>query len=123
MMRQNGIMARLQEIAGALSREDQQALLAFAEFLGARAERSNIMIPPPVPKTMPRTDEETVVAAIKRLSAQYPMLDEAKLLDPTSQLMSEYILRGRKAAEVIADLEKLFDAQYQTLSQREHSNP
>ena len=28
-----------------------------------------------------------------------------------------------KAAEVIADLEKLFDAQYQTLSQREHSNP
>ena len=117
MMRQNGIMARLQEIAGALSREDQQALLAFAEFLGARAERSNIMIP------MPRTDEETVVAAIKRLSAQYPMLDEAKLLDPTSQLMSEYILRGRKAAEVIADLEKLFDAQYQTLSQREHSNP
>ena len=123
MMRRNGIMVRLQEIAGALSREDRQALLAFAEFLGAHAQERNNMIPPPMTKTMPRPDEETVVAAIQRLSAQYPMLDEAKLLDPTSQLMNEHILRGRKAEEVIADLEKLFDAQYQALLHREHGDP
>jgi len=48
------------------------------------------------------------------------MLDKAKLLDAASRLMGEHVLRGRKAPEVITDLEKLFDSHYQALLQKEH---
>lgn len=120
MMRQREIMARLREIAGALSREDGQTLLAFAEFLAARAEARHPPLHLTRPTPGPGPEGESVVAAMKRLSAQYPMLDKARLLDAASRLMGEHVLRGRKASEVIADLEKLFDSHYQALLQGEH---
>jgi len=120
MMRQREIIARLQEIAGALSREDGQTLLAFAEFLAARADERPTPVPLTPPAPGPGPEGESVVAAMKRLSAQYPMLDKAKLLDAASRLMGEHVLRGRKAPEVIVDLEKLFDSHYQALLQGEH---
>jgi len=123
MMRQREILARLQEIAGALPREDGQTLLAFAEFLVARNAEGQTPAPLPPPKPGPGPEGESVVAAMKRLSAQYPMLDKAKLLDAASRLMGEHVLRGRKAPEVVADLEKLFDNHYQTLLQGEHRDP
>lgn len=107
----------MQKVASALSREDGEALLAFAEFLSARAEQHRISAVPSAPKPGPGPKGESVVAAMKRLSAHYPMLDKAKLLDTASRLMGEHVLRGRPAAEVIAELEALFGQHYQTLLQ------
>jgi len=47
-------------------------------------------------------------------------LDKAKLLDAASRLMGEHVLRGRKAEEVIAELQKVFESHYQDLMQGEH---
>jgi len=53
------------------------------------------------------------VLAIQRLTATYPMLDTAKLLNESSELMSSHILQGREAVGVIDDLESLFGRYYE----------
>ena len=118
MMRQREMMARLEQIMRALSGEDRQSLLAFAEFLHARSAELRTEVAAPV--IIPRPEGETVVAAIKRLSAQYPMLEKGKLLDAASRLMGEHVLRGRKADEVITELQQVFESHYQDLVQGEH---
>ena len=105
---------RLCRIFDALSVTDRDTLLAFAEFLQARAQ------PVPSPSLEihphPRPAGESVVAAIKRLSATYPMLDKARMLNETSSLMAQHVMSGRPAAEVIDELEALFKQHYQELS-------
>lgn len=99
---------RLCDILQQLPASQAQALLDYAEFLLARYGAAPVaVIEPPLPD-MPRPSNESVVAAIKRLRASYPMLDAAKLLNETSELMSQHVLRGRAAAEVIDALEQLF---------------
>ena len=94
-----------------LPQEQQQTLLAFAEFLHSRME--NNPSPPAEPQIVPRPHEESVVAAIKRLAKSYPMLDKAVMLNETSHLMTEHILQGRSKASVIDDLETVFARHYQ----------
>lgn len=118
MMREKEILERLAEIMSGLSREDRQTLLTFAEFLSAHSDGPQFNVPSSLPKPMPGPEGESVVAAMKRLSAHYSMLDKAKLLDAASRLMGEHVLGGRKAPEVIADLEDLFDSHYQSLVQK-----
>jgi hypothetical protein len=118
-MRQRAIMTRLAETMEALSSEDRQSLLAFAEFLSARAAGLRTVIAAPVPSSC--RGEETVGAAIKRLSAQYPMLDKGKLLNVSSRLMSEHVLHGRKTDEVIAELQQVFEKHYQDFVHGDHS--
>lgn len=104
-------LQHLREIFTQLPSAEQQTLLAFAEFLHAR-------LPPSVPDqphVFPRPVDESVVAAIKRLSKSYPMLDKAKMLDKTSLLMTEHVLSGRDKVEVIDELEKLFLEHYEKL--------
>ncbi len=103
---------RLQRIFKQLPSEQQQTLLAFAEFLQSRVT----IVPPTAPLEpilKPRPTDESVIAAIKRLSQSYPMLDKAVLLNKTSLLMSEYMLRGRNKNEVIDELEAVFLLHYQ----------
>lgn len=91
--------------------EDAQAqVLAFAEFLLSR-----LAIPsaPTEPVAIPRPPGESVVKAIKRLAATYPMLDRGKMLNETSALMTQNVLGGREATLVIDDLEALFQAQFE----------
>lgn len=102
---------RLYNIVKQLSAADQQTLLAFAEFLQTRAPISVSL----EPQIIPRPPQESVIAAIKRLSRSYPMLDKAKMLDQTSTLMTDHIMHGRGVVEVIDELEKLFLQHYQTL--------
>ncbi|MDA8390345.1 MAG: Crp/Fnr family transcriptional regulator [Gammaproteobacteria bacterium] len=87
-------------------------VLAFVEFLQTRIERPAV---PAEPVAIPRPAEETVVKAIRRLSATYPMLDRGKMLNETSSLMSQHVLGGREAAEVIDELERLFQAHFERL--------
>jgi hypothetical protein len=87
-------------------------LLDYAAFLAQRAE-SRAPAPPSEPQIIPRPERETVIAAIRRLTAAYPMLDKDKLFSGTSSLMMQHTLQGRAAAEVIDELERLFRAEYE----------
>lgn len=94
-----------------LSRQDEQTLLSFAEFLAARSQ-AGVDPDSLTLNKIERPAEESVIAAIKRLSASYPMLDKDKMLTETSSLMTQHVVQGRLAKEVIDELEQLFDRHY-----------
>jgi hypothetical protein len=98
-------------------------LLEFAEFLlvrhgatGREEGKPAGAIEVPAPVEIPRPAEETVVKAVRRLRATYPMLDARKLLNQTSELMTQHIVQGREAIEVIEELEILFRSHYEKLA-------
>lgn len=102
----------LQTLAEKLSEGEQKNLLDYAEFLVSRSANE----PEPVsyvPLEILRPAEETVVAAMKRLSKTYPMLNVDKFLHEASSLMSDHIMHGKAALGVINDLQKLFEKNYQ----------
>lgn len=115
----NDIEKRLAEIVQRLPAARAEALLEYAEFLLMRHSSASTMERPvaksaeiPVPLDIPRPVEETVVKAVKRLRATYPMLDARKLLNQTSELMTQHVIQGREKTEVIEELEVLFRAHY-----------
>ena len=99
---------RLAQLFAALDPARRAALLEYAEFLAARsAPRA-----PAVRQPIRRPDAESVIAALKRLRATYPMLDAAPLLDAAATLVTAHVLHGRGAVEVIDELEALFGEAY-----------
>lgn len=102
----------LGEIAARLSPEDQASLLKFARFL---EQESPTPAPEPVPEPepIPRPEQESVIKAMRRLSATYHMLDRSKLLNETSALMAQHVMQGRPAVEVIDELEVVFQSHYE----------
>lgn len=111
---------RLTEILNRLPAEQAETLLEFAQFLFMRhglvghEETKNInAMESPAPVDIPRPTEETVVKAVKRLRATYPMLDARKLLSQTSELVTQHLVQGREAIEVIEELEILFRSHYE----------
>ncbi len=105
---------QLFQLFSALCAADRETLLLFAEFLKARRGQEVIPNSPP-PRPRPRPPEESVIAAIKRLSESYPMLDRATMLNNTSTLMAQHVLQGRPAPEIIDELEQVFLANYERL--------
>lgn len=109
------LSAREQELLSlfqSLDDSHQDTLLAFASFLVSRH------VPVldktlPEPQLFPRPEQESVVKALKRLKASYFMLESDVLLHASSALMTEHIMQGRPASEVIDDLEQLFANTYQ----------
>jgi len=99
---------RLTRLFRSLGEDDRRTLLAFAEFLAAGRQPAAAPAPPVAPTPLPRPEQETVIAAIRRLSRTYTMLDRGPMLNETSALMSAHVLQGRDAAVVIDDLEALF---------------
>jgi hypothetical protein len=97
----------------ALGAAERETLLAFAEFLEGRIKRPSEPVGLPLPLERPK--HETVIAALKRLAATYPMLDRAALLNETSGLVTQHVMHGREAAEVIDELEVLFRRHYDRL--------
>lgn len=96
-----------------LSEERRQTLLAFAAFLRQQQsddEQSAEAVSEPL--AIPRPDKESVVAAMRRLTATYPMIDTHGLLDQASVLMSAHLLQGKPAVEVIDELELLFEQHF-----------
>ena len=69
-----------------------QQLIDFAEFLQAKYQPITTELAEP--QAIPRPDQESVVAAVKRLSATYPMLDKDKLLNETSALVMQHMMQG-----------------------------
>lgn len=93
--------------------EVAQQLVDYAEFLSLRhsIEVEDISSP----ENIPRPEKESVVIAVKRLTTTYPMLNTDKLLDQTASLVSQNMLQGRDAVEVIDELEVIFKSQYDIL--------
>jgi hypothetical protein len=91
-------------------------VLAFAEFLANRnAPEADLCEPKPLPepKVIPQPEGESVIAAIRRLSASYYMLDRGPLLHEASRLMAAHVMQGRPTGVVIDELEKLFAGAYE----------
>lgn len=105
--------ARLVEIYEGLPAEAREILLAFAAFLVERHPPATAR--PAEPQDIPRPECESVIKAIRRLSATYPMLDSSAMLNETSLLMSQHIIQGRAAEEIIDELEDLFRGAYDRL--------
>ncbi len=100
-----------------LDEQGRQSLLDYAAFLLQRHAAPASEPGVPEPELLPRPEGESVVKAIKRLSSSYFMLDRSSIFHQTSALMSEHILQGRPADEVIDDLEQLFAREYQKLTE------
>ena len=112
----NAKQKQLLKYYSALSEQHQNTLLLFAEFLSQQTNKSESvtnLIPAPV--AIERPAEETVVGAIKRLTASYPMLDKSKLFNETSSLMTRHVMQGHEAEKVIDELEALFEKYYHEL--------
>ena len=112
---------RLLHCFDGLDERQRQTLLSFAEFLASREDASPAPeaaeqpSAPPRPTPIPRPEQETVVAAIKRLSASFHMLDKSRVLHETSSLMAQHMLQGRDARDVIDELEAVFERHYRRL--------
>lgn len=115
---------RLLALFDALTPPERDSLLAYAEFLQTRRRSTGVPMAPGIlpappsverakPLDIPRPSQEAVVAALKRLTATYPMLDKSKLLSDTSGLVTQHIMQGRPQVEVIDELEAIFVRHYQ----------
>ena len=96
-----------------LAPEQQDRLIAFAEFLGGSA--ADVAGTASGPVGIPRPGGETVQMAIRRLVQTYPMLDRRRLMMEASQFMAQHALEGRPAHEVIDELEAVFARHYQKM--------
>ena len=101
---------KLLELFDQLTSEQQDKLIAFAEFLTVSPVGHPIASEP---LAIPRPDTETVTMAIRRLVRSYPMLERRRLMGEASQLLAQHVLQGRPSAKVIDDLEALFVAHYE----------
>ena len=110
---QNQRMETLNHYYQHLPKEQQATLLEYAEFLhgkyGTKQKVKETINPVQAP------EGENVVQAMKRLSRTYPMLDKTIMLGPASDLLSQNLIHGKNAGEVIEKLEKLFLDEYNKL--------
>ena len=104
---------KLESLMAVLSPAHQQSVIDYASFLSAQKQTEAVTHVLLDPEPIERPDDESVVAAIKRLKKTYYMLDTDLLLDETSSLMGQHILRGREAIAVIDELQSLFQAKYE----------
>ncbi|MCU7803972.1 MAG: hypothetical protein KZQ82_05905 [Candidatus Thiodiazotropha sp. (ex Lucinoma annulata)] len=106
---------QLLELYARLDPQQRQTLLSFAAYLASQEAAISVQEEevPHKPKQIDRPQQESVVKAIKRLSASYFMLKREQLLDETSSLMMAHMMQGRVAKQVIDELEVLFARHYQ----------
>ncbi|MEW6313209.1 MAG: Crp/Fnr family transcriptional regulator [Pseudomonadota bacterium] len=110
---------KLQRLYARLAPQQREMLIEFAEFLASRAAAlPEAAEPLAEPLQIPRPPHESVVRAIKRLMQTYPMLDRGKLLHETSHYLSQHVMQGRDAVEVIDELEGMFARHYEGLRGR-----
>jgi len=105
-------------ILKSLPSEDRASVLSYARFLAhqrATATQAVRAVEPAAveqPVDIPRPAQETVVGALKRMTASYPMLDKAQLLNQTSPLVAQHVMQGRSLVEVINEIEAVFKEAY-----------
>ena len=100
---------RLLALFEAMNSTGRGMLLEYAGFLAARHARATVALEP---QEIARPETETVVAAIRRLTETFPMLERDTLFNEAAGLMAQHIMHGRPAPEVIDELEVLFRRHY-----------
>ena len=108
-----------------LAAADQLTIMAFAEFLAARSSPGSVAVSSeplviPEPEAIERPPGESVVAALKRLSKTYPMLDKTEMLGATSDLVATNIMQRTDTTIVVDELEEIFRSHYEKLKSGEH---
>lgn len=110
---------KLLTIFNDLDKDDCNSLLSYAEFLLEKAKKEGRFVEVSIePMDIPRPSEERVVAAIKRLSATFPMLKKDSMFNETAALMTEHLIQGRATVEVIDELEILFQNRYKVFCEQ-----
>lgn len=95
----------------------QDMLMEFAATLAARVD-----VPAPAAmRPERRPAEESVVAAIKRLTRVYPAAERRRLMGPVSLLMAQHALQDRAAADVIDELEAVFERHHAKTARSENT--
>ncbi len=124
-MTQQDDVTRLAQMFDLLAAEQRETLLAFAEFLVDRnrrpgepelAERtgSSSVGALAQPAFEERPDDETVSAALSRLSRVYHMLDTEALIERASdELLSRDAISSTSQRGLVDDLERYFAEHYQ----------
>ena len=115
---------QLVKLFKSLDSANKESLLSYAEFLQLRAsdteevaENKKELISEPM--DIPRPEEESVIKAIKRLTANYPMVNKENILHPISGLMTAHMLQGKNARKVIDELEELFAKEYENFKEQQ----
>ena len=98
------------EIFETLDAERQASLFDFAEFLQSKGNLVSKEVGDPLDIARPK--KESVVGAIKRLKETYPMIESMAVFSSASELMTDHMVRGRDAVEVIDEMEKIFEDSY-----------
>ncbi|WP_457667992.1 hypothetical protein [Thiolapillus sp.] len=114
---------RLLRLYSRLDDQRRASLEAFAEFLLQQQEQTGPALEaesavPRKPEDIPRPQEESVVAAMRRLTKTFPMIDRDALLDRATSLMTAHMLQGQPADQVIDELEVLFQEHYEIYLQK-----
>jgi hypothetical protein len=110
----------LVDLYDAMDDERKKSLCDFADFLYAQADPISKIIPPPEESARP--DKETVVGAVKRLKAQYHMVESMGVFSAASALMTDHMVKGRDVIEVIDEMELLFEGAYKELLEKSGQN-
>ncbi len=104
---------RLKCLFAGLSIADKFSVVSFAEYLHHRASSFEAEVRLKSINVIVRPVEERVPAALKRLRLTYPMLEASDLLAEASDLLSQHLMLGRLASDVIDDMEILFHRHYE----------
>ena len=103
---------KLRALLDTLSDAQVQSVLDFTSYLASStSEQPATEAIDPV--DIPRPEKESVIEAIKRLKSTYPMLDPQAMLPQTADLLSQHVMQGRTAEQVIDDMESLFQSAYE----------
>jgi hypothetical protein len=94
-----------------LNTANQAQLWNYGQFLLQQQPVIESVLPEPL--VLEKPENESVIAATKRLAKSYYMVDRSKMLNETSVLIAKHSLQGVAAAEVIVELEALFLKHYQ----------
>ena len=86
---------QLRALLDVLTDEEVASVLDFAQYLRDRR--------PVLPKSpleivdIPRPQDESVIAAIRRLTQTYPMLDRDTVFNEASGLMARHVMQGERS--------------------------
>ena len=104
---------QLIELYESMDEDRKRSLCDFADYLYTLADPISKEVLPP--EDIPRPEKETVVGAVKRLKLSYHMVESMTVFSAASSLMTDHMVKGRDAVEVIGEMEQLFEDAYQKL--------
>ncbi|MGA0342893.1 MAG: Crp/Fnr family transcriptional regulator [Arenicellales bacterium] len=107
----NARKRRLDDVLDQLTSDHFSMVAEFAEFLRTRQGEPEPDLREPV--AIPRPAEESVIAAIRRLSKTYPMLAKDDLFNEASSLMTQHLMHGESGEATIDRLEAMFKDRYE----------